>query len=756
MERLVQAGLQKTERNATTKQVINNAIQIASPLKEVVGKAVQAAPEAAIAWVGVSFALEILANPFTEPGIQRDGITYVVSKMEWYWNLVDLLLDRERAGPDLEGLRGQLEKHIVQLYQKLLLYQMRSVCLHSKSQVIVFLRDTVKLDNWAGKLDDIRAAETAVRGCSDQYHEVEVSRHLQKTRQHLQGLEAKAECQLKQFQGVTSAIQYQTRQHAERQQDQDDRKCLNDLFQTDPCDDKTRIQDTKGGLLRDSYLWVLGHPDFRRWRADAQSHLLWIRGDPGKGKTMLLCGIIDELEKEPSIRLSYFFCQATVGSLNSATAVLRGLIYSLAKRYQQLIPHVRKEYDSGGKQRFEDLNAWEVMSKILTAMLHDPALDGVLLLVDALDECVTERPKLLNFIARASSSSRAKWIVSSRNWLEIEEILNDRTNQVTFHLELNKESVSHAVRTYIHYKVDGLAVQKEYNDKTRIDVQKHLADNSDDTFLWVALVCKALAEYQGLDQDMPKVLRELPPGLESLYGRMIDYISDSRVASLCKEVLAVMSVVYRPVTLKELVSIAKLPTLSNKDLQKVINHCGSFLVLRDETIYFVHQSAKDFLVDKEHEAFRQILPSGIAHQHYAIFSRSLEVLSRTLRRDIYDLRASGTLIEGMSPPNPDPLASLTYSSTYWVDHFQQANPADSPACDDLQDNASIHAFLKSHYLHWLEAQSLLQGMPQAVVAMQKLQTLVTLEGHSDPINSVAFSPDRQQLASASSDNTIKL
>jgi protocatechuate 3,4-dioxygenase beta subunit len=41
--------------------------------------------------------------------------------------------------------------------------------------------------------------------------------------------------------------------------------------------------------------------------------LLWIKGDPGKGKTMLLCGIINKLNNSITQRalLSYSFCQAT-------------------------------------------------------------------------------------------------------------------------------------------------------------------------------------------------------------------------------------------------------------------------------------------------------------------------------------------------------------------------------------------------------------------------------------------------------------
>lgn len=48
--------------------------------------------------------------------------------------------------------------------------------------------------------------------------------------------------------------------------------------------------------------------------------LLWIKGGPGKGKTMLLCGLINELESDGAL-WSYFFCQAADSRINSATAL---------------------------------------------------------------------------------------------------------------------------------------------------------------------------------------------------------------------------------------------------------------------------------------------------------------------------------------------------------------------------------------------------------------------------------------------------
>ena len=64
-------------------------------------------------------------------------------------------------------------------------------------------------------------------------------------------------------------------------------KCVQDLRLTDPRDDKKRIQDAKGGLLEDSYHWIIENSEFKQWRSDQLSPLLWIKGDPGKGKTFL-------------------------------------------------------------------------------------------------------------------------------------------------------------------------------------------------------------------------------------------------------------------------------------------------------------------------------------------------------------------------------------------------------------------------------------------------------------------------------------
>lgn len=59
MQRLVQHGLRRTERDTEIKQGMKDGIQAAMALKEVVDRAVQASPKATIDQVGIYFILEL-------------------------------------------------------------------------------------------------------------------------------------------------------------------------------------------------------------------------------------------------------------------------------------------------------------------------------------------------------------------------------------------------------------------------------------------------------------------------------------------------------------------------------------------------------------------------------------------------------------------------------------------------------------------------------------------------------------------------
>ncbi|CZR65327.1 related to vegetatible incompatibility protein HET-E-1 [Phialocephala subalpina] len=570
------------------------------------------------------------------------------------------------------------------------------------------------------------------------------------------------------FKRLRKEIQNSVTENEQMLLDPQSRSCIQDLRTTDPREDKKRIEDTKGGLLRDSYQWIFEQADFHKWRNNDQCQMLWIKGDPGKGKTMLLCGIINEMsiltrleDKKATTLLSYFFCQATDSRINNAAAVLRGLIYLLIDQQPSLLSHLRKKYDRAGKDLFEDANAWVALSEIFTKILQDPALNTTYLIIDALDEC------------RLAQTIRVYC----------------------------PKSVSAAVSTYIEHKARQLADQKNYDAKTREAVLQHLVSNANDTFLWAALVCENLKNVPRW-KTLAK-LNEFPPGLDSLYQRIVSQIYNSDDADLCKQILAIASTVYRPITLTEISSLVKMledMADDHESLAAIVGLCGSLLTLRESTIYFVHQSAKDFYSKK----------------HLIIFF-------------LLVLRAPGMSINQVEPPHPDPLAAARYSCLYWGDHLIDCDVRGN-TIDDLKNGGSVSSFLNTSYLYWLEALSLMKSLPDGIVMIIKLENwlqasespdlhafihdaqrfaiynrsvieqaplqsncsalifapeksiirerfekyiptwierkprvqaywsaaLQTLEGHTDSVYSVAFSPDGKQVVSGSWDNTVRL
>ncbi|KAJ5788212.1 hypothetical protein N7457_003202, partial [Penicillium paradoxum] len=506
----------------------------------------------------------------------------------------------------------------------------------------------------------------------------------------------------------------------------EDRRCRKIIGAPDPVADKKRIEEAEGGLLEGSYHWVLNHDEFKRWRNSDYDQILWIKGNPGKGKTMLICGIIDELSKEAinGSNIAYFFCQANSNRINNATAVLWGLISMLVQQQSSLISHIPDDLS-------ENKNAWVQVCDVLLDILGDEALGITYLIIDALDECIADVDELLRFLEKHSSSyPHVKWVVSSRDWQNIRETLEIIT-PVKIDLELHEHSLSDAVQFFIEHKVKELSDREGYTEEQKRNVQNHLELNAKGTFLWVALICKQL--YEASKRYPERDLRALPVDLDDMYHRMLSNIHDSKYrddAQLCISLLGIVTTVYRPITLDEIPLFLDLHgnTTGNKfdddELIEIVGLCGPFLTLQQRTITLVHQSAQDFLQER---VYQKIHPDGEQKTHYSIFSGSLKAIHSTLKRNIYKLNDPAISINEVKRPDPDPLATIGYACIYWVDHLQEYSQRKSPTPtknEQLQDLNPLRSFMCNDLLHWIEALGLLRSLSAGATSMLKLESLL--------------------------------
>ncbi|KAH7029639.1 uncharacterized protein B0I36DRAFT_228809, partial [Microdochium trichocladiopsis] len=571
--------------------------------------------------------------------------------------------------------------------------------------------------------------------------------------------------------------------------------------------------------------WILENDQLKHWQQSKDARLLWIRGEAGKGKTMLIIGLVNQLarSKSPNSGFAFFFCQNADPRLNNAISVLRGLVWMLLCAHPSMAQYIPKEYRDKKDKRaamFEnpDQTFFSTLKIMLTSIFRDARFDRLHILVDALDECSQDSDKLVDLIRQDTTDpcSRAKWLVSGRYTIRLNRELKPSQHRDLLSLELNENHISEAVASFIKQKVDDLVTAD--NRKLRKQVRDRMMEKAESTFLWAALVwkrLKGLAQLQILEE-----LDKFPPGLAPLYERMMQLIEERGpdLSTRCKRVLRAVSITYRPLTLHELAPVADL-WLPPDHLRELIDLCASFVMIRKDTIRFIHQSAKDYL-----DILHTIFPRTREEEHCQVVTRCLKALSDTLKRDVYGLGQPGFAIEDVNIPSPDPLLAVRYASTYWIRHLLEPNAG----IQDRNILNSVDAFLRIHFLHWLESLSLVKQLPSAVVSLSKLASgllgenslygfledarrfttyyrwimenhplqvyasalvfsptrsrirmtfrheepswikmkptmedqwnacLQTLEGHSGGVNSAVFSYDSCRLASASWDKTVKV
>lgn len=444
---------------------------------------------------------------------------------------------------------------------------------------------------------------------------------------------------------------------------------------------------------------------------------------------MLLCGIIEDLEKNPQINssLGYFFCQATDSRINTAASVVAGLTFSLIKRYPiRLSPICEKHKDK--LSQLDGPNAWAVLCDIFKAVTQDPVLPDPVCVVDALDECEHDCKLLLSLIVKTSAN--VKWLLSSRNVKDIERGLRaiEPTRRLSLELKENAENVSKSVDAYINTSIQDIEALED-DEELQIKTATALKNKANGTFLWVALVIEQLRDTDR--RNVEDVLEEMPEGLENLYDLIIRRANSKlrqKDREACRVLLSIVTTAERPLHLKELhVFISSQwknykATYDMRDMQDIVKDLGSLLSIRNDIIYFIHQSVKDYMVGY---ASKSIFPSGIEYQHLNMVKTSLDAMLHTLKHNIYGLKNPGSKVRDEFVPPPDPLKPIAYCCVFWVEHLVRGcKPKDLTAEEFFKDDGIIHSFLKDKYLCWLESLALLRSLvPHGADAIQKLKNL---------------------------------
>jgi Cdc6-like AAA superfamily ATPase len=163
--------------------------------------------------------------------------------------------------------------------------------------------------------------------------------------------------------------------------------CLNALFLTDPQVDRESLISAKGTRVDGTCEWILQNESYRSW-VHGETPLLWISGGPGKGKTMLSIFLTEDqriTQQSEGTELIFYFCSHQDKNRNSGISILRGLLYQIIRKRQNLAKHVLPCFETPEKA-LQTLSSLEALWIIFRALLQDTNLGPMFCVLDGLDE----------------------------------------------------------------------------------------------------------------------------------------------------------------------------------------------------------------------------------------------------------------------------------------------------------------------------------------------------------------------------------
>ncbi|KAH7029512.1 ankyrin repeat-containing domain protein [Microdochium trichocladiopsis] len=338
-------------------------------------------------------------------------------------------------------------------------------------------------------------------------------------------------------------------------------------------------------------------------------------------------------------------------------------------------------------------------AEVLFSLLLDAASRcerNIVCILDALDECSNFKllaNTLTDSFAGDGGPSNLKFILTSRPY---ESIRNALATLPKIHLsgesEEEVDQIAEEIGVVIEQRIRQLATLRRLTDSQEQSLRSVLRGTQQRTYLWVHLIFESLEEANILNRhSLTEAIQTLPLSVEEAYDKIL---SKSRNTKHVTKVLQLVVAAARPLHLKEVAVALTLDSQKHRtyanlmadvtdtaELQNEIRDlCGLFVVIIDGRLYLLHQTAREFLVDKDqrmtpHLRWQSSIDVNIANAVLAgICMRFLLLLQLKIPDEPDDKLLAKTFQEH---------DFLEYAVTYWPEHYRQAEAQAAAELDFL-------------------------------------------------------------------------
>jgi ankyrin repeat protein len=457
--------------------------------------------------------------------------------------------------------------------------------------------------------------------------------------------------------------------------------------------------------LEGTCMWFLNHPHFQEWQRKASGPLL-VSADPGCGKTVLAKYLIDHVLPRSST-VCYFFFKDQVQ--NTVREALCALLHQLFSQKQYLLVHAMEQYGKDGPGL---MNSTSSLWNIFGNAVQDSSARSVTIVLDALDECADSEMKDLmrnmEIQVRNSESynGKLKVIMTTRPYEHIVPDFHDLFKaSPSIHIpgEDELDAIGQEVNCVIRHRVDQFVEKRRLSDEVKTCLQDQLLRMEHRTYLWVYLVFEYLEEhhFKRTVKGLASTFDALPKSVNQAYEQILNKSKDR---PMVQKVLAIILAATRPLALSEM-SVAmevdeETKSINDLDLEheqdfksSIRSWCGLFVSIHHGKIYFLHQTAREFLV-AEQSSPNAVPQQGRSWHGFITMQDAHTVLAECCVRfiSLYDRLTTDQVDEFQSN------AFLHYSAQFWTLHLRESSicededAAIAPLAFNLSDpNTEVYA-----------------------------------------------------------------